>query len=166
MHIAYLPPELLVGNLISLLTCGQSGPSEEALQMPRCCVADWDAAVDGVRWQHRLPSQQVLRKPGCSLERCSGETWALQVSGLWLSTLQGYCFGFTPIFPVPTGCLRECAEESSGLFKVWKQHEKPLPCMRLSGIANFTHSVQGDTGWFKKLLYESQWEFLALALLA
>lgn len=49
VHIAYLPPELLVGNLISPLTCGQSGPSEEALQMPRCCVADWDAGADGVR---------------------------------------------------------------------------------------------------------------------
>lgn len=72
-HTAYSPSDLLVGNLISLLTCGQSSPSENALQIPQDCVAEWDTAGDRVRWQHQLPSQQVPRKPGCSCERSSGE---------------------------------------------------------------------------------------------
>jgi len=138
VHAVYLPSDLPVGNLISLRACGRSRPSGNTPQIPRGCVAEWDAAGDGVRRQRWLPSQQAPRKPWCSCERDSGEAGALWLSGLLLSTLQGYCFGFSSIFPSPARCLREHAEESSGLFKMWKKHRKHLPCV--NGNANLTHS--------------------------
>ena len=131
-------------------------------------MAEWDTAGDRVRRQHQLLSQQVPRKPGCSCERYSRETGALRLSGLLLSTLQGYCFGFTSIFPLPTRCLRERAQEGSGLFKIWKQHGMLLPCIRLNGTANFTHSsmCKETQAGLRKLPCERQWDFLALAPLA
>lgn len=131
-------------------------------------MAERDTAGDSGRRQHQLLSQQVPGKPGRNCERYSGETGALWLSGLLLSTLQGCCFGFTSIFPLPTRCLRECAEESSGLFKVWKQHGKLLPCMKLNGIANWTHSslCKEMQAGLRKLPCERQWEFLAQAPLA
>lgn len=71
-------------------------------------------------------------------------------------------------FPLPNRCLRERAEKSSGLFKIWKQHRKLLPCMRLNGSANLTHSSlckQTQAG-LRKLPCEKQWGFSALAPLA
>lgn len=96
----------------------------------------------GMEWDGSISCclSQVPRKPGYSSERCSGETGVLWLFALLLSTLQGYYFGSASIFPLPTKCLREQAEESSDFFKIWKQHGKLLPCMNLHGIVNLTHS--------------------------
>lgn len=117
MRAAYSPSDLLVGNLILLLTCGAV---EMPHKSPEAAWQSWDTAGDGVRPQHQLLSQQVPRKAGGSCERYSGETGALQLSGLLLSSLQGYRFGPTPIFSVPMRCLREHDEGSSGHFKLRK----------------------------------------------
>lgn len=96
----------------------------------------------GIEWDGSTSCclSQVPRKPRCSCERCSGETGVLWLFALLLSILEALYFGSSSIFPLPTRCLREQAEESSGFFKMWKQHGKLLLCMSLHGIVNLIHS--------------------------
>lgn len=96
----------------------------------------------GIEWDGSTSCclSQVPRKPRCSCERCSGETGVLWLFALLLSILEALYFGSSSIFPLSTRCLREQAEESSGFFKMWKQHGKLLLCMSLHGIVNLIHS--------------------------
>lgn len=99
----YPPSDVLVGNLILQLTCGQSSPSRNILQIPQGFMSEWGTAAERVRRQHQLLSLQLPRKPGCSWERYSGETGALRLSGLLLSTLQVIVSVLAPFFPCLLG---------------------------------------------------------------
>lgn len=145
VHAAYLPSYLLAGNLISLLTCGQPNPRGSA-------------PVSASAQETRVQLWKVFGgSRGTSACWFAAQHFARLL--FWL---------YPHFFPMPTGFLRECAEGSSGLFKIRKQHGKLLPRTRLNGIANLTHSslCEETQAGLRKLPCARQWDFLALALLA
>lgn len=72
-HPSYSPSDPPVGNLILLLACGQPSPGENALQIPRGCVAERDTAGDTGRRKHQLLPQQVPGKPGRNVKGIQGK---------------------------------------------------------------------------------------------
>lgn len=123
-HAACLPFRLPTEKLISLLTCGQSNPSENAPEIP-----SQSRMLPGMGWDGST-SSCPSKCPGNQDAAAKGTHGQHQHLGSWFDAQRcARLLLLHPFFPLPTRCLRELAGESSGLSKIRKPRSKLLPCM-------------------------------------